>query len=57
MLYANGVEQMAKRITKDKPSSKAKPGPKPDVLKINGNWEDVVKKSLGKKKPATGWPK
>ena len=48
---------MAKRITKDKPSSKAKPGPKPDVLKINGNWEDVVKKSLGKKKPATGWPK
>jgi hypothetical protein len=33
------------------------PGPKPDVLKINGNWRDAVKKSLEKKKPAEGWPK
>jgi hypothetical protein len=33
------------------------PGPKPDTLKIKGNWKDTVKKSLGKKKPASGWPK
>jgi hypothetical protein len=36
---------------------KATPGPKPDTLKIEGDWRDVVKKSLQKKKPATGWPK
>jgi hypothetical protein len=33
------------------------PGPKPNVLKIKGNWKDAVKKSLAKKKPAGGWPK
>ena len=33
------------------------PGPKPEVLKIDGDWRDAVKKSLEKKKPATGWPK
>lgn len=44
--------------TKGKRSSKqATPGPKPDVLKIKGNWKDAVKKSLAKKKPASGWPK
>ena len=32
-------------------------GPKPDTLKIEGNWQDAVKKSLEKKKPAGGWPK
>jgi hypothetical protein len=36
---------------------KAAPGPKPEVLKIQGNWQDAVKKSLGKKKPPKGWPK
>ena len=35
----------------------ASPGPKPDVLKLGGNWRDAVKKSLTKKKPAEGWPK
>jgi hypothetical protein len=35
----------------------AKTGPKPETLKIEGNWKDAVKKSLAKKKPATGWPK
>lgn len=33
------------------------PGPKPDVLKLEGNWKDAIKKSFAKKKPATGWPK
>jgi hypothetical protein len=45
---------MAKK--KPKPP-KAKPGPKPDLLKIEGNWEDAVAKSLKKKKPPGGWPK
>jgi len=33
------------------------PGPKPNVLKINGDWRNAVKKSLEAKKPANGWPK
>jgi hypothetical protein len=37
--------------------SKNTPGPKPDMLKIEGDWKDAVKKSLEKKKPAQGWPK
>jgi hypothetical protein len=36
---------------------KASPGPKADRLKLQGNWKDLVKKSLSKKKPAEGWPK
>jgi hypothetical protein len=36
---------------------KATPGPKAERLKLNGNWKDLVKKSLSKKKPAEGWPK
>jgi len=36
---------------------KAPPGPKPDLLKIEGDWKDAVKKSFEKKKPAEGWPK
>ena len=35
----------------------AKTGPKPDTLKIEGKWQDAVKKSFSKKKPAGGWPK
>jgi len=33
------------------------PGPKPDLLKIDCDWEEAVKKSLEKKKPTEGWPK
>lgn len=45
---------------KAKPKSKKKSaarGPKPAVLKLEGNWRDAVKKSLEKKKPPEGWPK
>jgi hypothetical protein len=35
----------------------AKRGPKPEVLKVEGNWRDAIKKSLAKKKPPEGWPK
>ena len=34
-----------------------KPGPEPDRLKIDGDWEDAVKKALSKPRPAEGWPK
>jgi hypothetical protein len=33
------------------------PGPKPDLLKIDMDWQEAVKKSLQKKKPPEGWPK
>lgn len=36
---------------------KAVPGPKPDVLKINTDWQAAVKQSLQKRKPQEGWPK
>jgi hypothetical protein len=32
-------------------------GPKPEVLKIEGDWTEAVKKSMSKKKPKDGWPK
>jgi hypothetical protein len=41
---------------KKKPQKKT-PGPKPEVLKINGQWQDAIKKSLDAKKPSEGWPK
>jgi len=36
---------------------KVLPGPKPDLLKIEGNWKTAVKTSFDKKKPPEGWPK
>jgi hypothetical protein len=47
-------------VTKKKAKSKKKAasrGPKPEVLRLEGNWKDAVKKSLAKKKPPEGWPK
>jgi hypothetical protein len=32
------------------------PGPAPEVLKIEGDWKDAVKKALRVKKPVGGWP-
>jgi hypothetical protein len=51
---------MKKTKQKKRKSTKkvgATPGPKPDTLKIEGNWKDAVKKSLTTKRPADGWPK
>ncbi len=49
------------RVDKSKKKSLARPaaktGPKPDLLKLHGNWKDAVKRSLQKKKPVEGWPK
>ena len=36
---------------------KATPGPKPDMLKLDADWQKAIKKSLSKKKPREGWPK
>jgi hypothetical protein len=33
-----------------------KPGPEPDRVKIEGDWEEAVKRALGKKRPPEGWP-
>jgi hypothetical protein len=39
--------------SKDKPA-KSKRGPKPDMLKLNGNWKDAIKMSFQKKRPKEG---
>lgn len=49
------LRMASKRKRPDK--KKATPGPKPDLLKLEDDWQDAVKKSLAKKKPAAGWPK
>ena len=40
-----------------KKKAKKKTGPKPDTLKIEGDWKDAVKKALHKDPPVSGWPK
>ena len=45
------------RTREKKPKKRAKPGPKPEILKIKGDWENAVTRSFRKKKPPSGWPK
>lgn len=33
-----------------------KTGPKPDNLKIEGDWESAMEKAVKKKRPKDGWP-
>jgi len=49
------TQSRGKRKSALKP--KSAPGPKPDILKLKGKWQDAVKQSLQKKKPPEGWPK
>jgi hypothetical protein len=35
----------------------SKSGPKPEKVKITGDWESAVATALQKKRPAEGWPK
>ena len=35
---------------------KKTPGPKPETVKIEGDWEDAVSQALAKKRPVGGWP-
>ena len=37
-------------------AAKRKPGPKPERVKIEGNWEDAIDQALAKEKPKDGWP-
>jgi hypothetical protein len=48
---------MIPRRVEPKTKKKQTPGPKPEIVKIEGNWHDAVKQSLQKKKPVNGWPK
>ena len=50
------IRRMHKKLRRSR-KKKATPGAKPDVLKLDENWEEAVKKSLKKKKPPEGWPK
>jgi hypothetical protein len=34
-----------------------KTGPKPERLKLRGDWEGLVGKALAKPRPSKGWPK
>jgi hypothetical protein len=34
-----------------------RPGPEPERLKIDGDWEQAVERALKKPRPADGWPK
>lgn len=42
---------------KKKPNKANRPGPKPETIVIQGDWEQAVKVSLSKEKPKKGWPK
>ncbi len=44
-------------VKKSKTKAKKPPGPKPEVLKIEGNWKDAMRKLTSKKRPVGGWPK
>lgn len=35
---------------------KKKVGPKPNRLKIDGNWEEAMGEAVKKEKPEDGWP-
>ena len=36
--------------------SSPKTGPKPDRVKVEGDWEDAIGKALKKPRPKDGWP-
>jgi hypothetical protein len=42
-------------MTKSK-TKKKKSGPRPELLKIQGDWEKAVGKALKKERPKEGWP-
>ncbi len=42
--------------TQKQPQKGRIPGPKPDRMKIDGDWKEAAKKALEKKRPPEGWP-
>jgi hypothetical protein len=49
---ASDANQEAKRE-----GPRGKTGPKPERLKLKGDWQGLVGKALAKNRPAKGWPK
>lgn len=43
-------------MTKEQTPDQPKPGPDPERLKIDGDWEEAMKKAVGKDRPDGGWP-
>lgn len=41
-------------ISRDRKSKKT--GPKPDTLKLEGDWKSLVGDALKKQRPPEGWP-
>lgn len=33
-----------------------KTGPKPERLKLDGDWKELIKKAVKKERPKEGWP-
>ncbi len=50
-------DSVISRDVKNPGEESSRPGPEPETLKIEGDWEDAVGKALKKKKPPEGWPK
>ena len=48
---------MPNKSGKPKPKARKDPKRKSEVLKVEGDWKDTIKKALGKKYPGAGWPK
>ncbi|HEY1789851.1 MAG TPA: hypothetical protein VGJ73_17010 [Verrucomicrobiae bacterium] len=48
--------RLMKAAAMKKAAKRKKSGPEPEVLKLNGDWRGLIKKSLQKIRPATGWP-
>jgi hypothetical protein len=49
---------MAAKKSKEKAKTPRKPpGPKAEIMKIEGNWKDAMRKLISKKRPIGGWPK
>ncbi len=55
---------MCKKITNfevdnrmNRKSQAGKTGPKPETVKLQGDWRDMMGKALHKKRPKEGWPK
>ena len=42
--------------TKTKQNQKPR-GPAPEILNIEGDWKDAMRKLISKKRPEGGWPK
>jgi hypothetical protein len=42
---------------KRKATAQKKRGPKPERIKLKGDWQSLVGKALAKKRPKKGWPK